>query len=185
MPAIIERLETAFLEKGHGRAEMPPKPGIHPGPPGNDNFIHAMPAYIGALGAAGVKWVSGFQATSRAACRTSRPADPERSGDRPAARIMDASWITAMRTGAATAVAAKRLARQDAAVLGIVGCGVQGRTNLAALEAVLPGLEEVRAFDIHPERVRAYVDEQSPLYPRLRIVAAAARATRWPGATSS
>ena len=60
MTAIIERLEAAFVEKGGGRTEMPPKPGIHPGPPGNDNFIHAMPALIGALGAAGVKWVSGF-----------------------------------------------------------------------------------------------------------------------------
>ena len=174
MPAIIERLETAFLEKGHGRAEMPPKPGIHPGPAGNDNFIHAMPAFIGALGAAGVKWVSGFPGNvSRGLPYVTGLLilnDPETGLPR---AIMDATWITAMRTGAATAVAAKRLARKDAAVLGIAGCGVQGRTNLAALDAVLPGLKEVRAFDIHPERVRAYIDEQSPLYPRLRITAAA------------
>ena len=36
---------------------MPPKPGIHPG--GGDNFILAMPAYIPAMKAAGIKWVSG------------------------------------------------------------------------------------------------------------------------------
>lgn len=174
MPEIIERLETAFLEKGHGRAEMPPKPGIHPGPPGNDNFIHAMPAFIGALGAAGVKWVSGFPGNvARGLPYVSGLLilnDPETGLPR---AIMDATWITAMRTGAATAVAAKRLARADSAVLGIVGCGVQGRTNLAALHAALASLREVRAFDIHPERVRAYIDEQSPLYPRLRITPAA------------
>lgn len=174
MPQIIERLEAAFLEKGHGRTEMPPKPGIHPGPAGSDNFIHAMPAYIGALGAAGVKWVSGFpgNATRGLPYVTGLLIlnDPETGLPR---AIMDATWITAMRTGAATAVAAKRLARPDAAVLGIIGCGVQGRTNLAALHAVLPRLAEVRVFDIHPERVRAYVDEQSPLYPRLRIAGAA------------
>ncbi len=173
MPMIIERLETAFLEKGHGRAEMPPKPAIHPGPPGTDNFIHAMPAFIGALGAAGVKWVSGFPGNvARGLPYISGLLilnDPETGLPR---AIMDASWITAMRTGAATAVAAKRLARPDAAVLGIVGCGVQGRTNLAALAVVLPGLKEARVFDIHPERVRAYVEEQSPLHPRLRITAA-------------
>jgi len=60
MQAIIERLEIAFGEKGRGNVEMPPKPGIHPGPPGSDNFIHAMPASVPALRAAGVKWVSGF-----------------------------------------------------------------------------------------------------------------------------
>src|SRR3989442_15712697 len=60
MKAIIERLEIAFGEKGRGRVEMPPKPGIHPGPPGSDNFIHAMPASVPALGAAGVNRVPGF-----------------------------------------------------------------------------------------------------------------------------
>src|SRR2546426_12004949 len=60
MKAIIDRLEIALGEKGRGRVEMQPKPGIHPGPPGSDNFIHAMPASVPALGAAGVKWVSGF-----------------------------------------------------------------------------------------------------------------------------
>ena len=58
MSEIIAVLEQAFREKGNGRVEMPPKPGIHPG--GADNFIHAMPAYIPAMGAAGVKWVSGY-----------------------------------------------------------------------------------------------------------------------------
>ena len=58
MAEIIEVLDVAFREKGRGNTEMPPKPGIHPG--GEDNFIHAMPAYIPALNAAGVKWVSGF-----------------------------------------------------------------------------------------------------------------------------
>ena len=58
MAEIIDLLETAFQEKGAGRVEMPPKPGIHPGE--GDNFIHAMPAYIPAMNSAGVKWVSGF-----------------------------------------------------------------------------------------------------------------------------
>ena len=58
MADVIEVLEVAFHEKGEGRVEMPPKPGIHPG--GVDNFIHAMPAYIPALASAGLKWVSGF-----------------------------------------------------------------------------------------------------------------------------
>jgi len=170
MGEIIDRLEIAFREKGHGRVDMPPKPGIHPGPPDGDNFIHAMPALIGAMGAAGVKWVSGFP---------SNPAkglpyisgllilnDPETG--LPTA-VMDATWITAMRTGAATAVAAKVLARPGAAVLGIVGCGVQGRTNLEALAVAVPTLREVRAYDLHPDRAAAYLREMTARYPRLAL----------------
>lgn len=82
---------------------------------------------------------------------------------------MDATWITAKRTGAATAVAAKRLAKPGAATLGILGCGVQARTNLEALAAALPALAEVRAYDIHPERSRAYAAEQLALFPKLRF----------------
>jgi len=175
MTAIIERLEVAFTEKGHGRTEMPPKPGIHPGPHGNDNFIHAMPALIGALGAAGMKWVSGFPGNAARGL-------PYISGllilNDPATglptAVMDATWITAMRTGAATAVAAKRLARRDSAVLGIVGCGVQGVTNLEALHTVLPSLAEVRAYDLHPERTRAYIEEQGRRFPGLKMTPCAA-----------
>ena len=73
---------------------------------------------------------------------------------------MDATWITAKRTGAATALAAKYLARQDSKILGILGCGVQGRSNLEALQAVMK-LEEVRAYDISSVNLHRYVDEMA------------------------
>jgi ornithine cyclodeaminase/alanine dehydrogenase-like protein (mu-crystallin family) len=170
MKAIIERLLLAFGEKGRGRVEMPPKPGIHPGPAGNDNFIHAMPASVPALGAAGVKWVSGFPGNpNRGLPYVSGLLilnDPETGLPK---AVMDAAWITAMRTGAATAVAAKHLARRGAASFGILGCGVQARTNLEALTHVLPSLQEVRAYDIHPERAARYCEEMRSLHPGLRL----------------
>jgi ornithine cyclodeaminase/alanine dehydrogenase-like protein (mu-crystallin family) len=43
MAEIVGVVEAAFKDKGHGKVEMPPKPGIHTRP---DAFIHAMPAYI-------------------------------------------------------------------------------------------------------------------------------------------
>src|SRR2546426_381604 len=171
MKAIIDRLEIALGEKGRGRVEMPPKPGIHPGPPGNDNFIHAMPASVPALGAAGVKWISGFPGNpSRGLPYISGLLilnDPETGLPK---AVMDAAWITAMRTGAATAVAAGRLARRDSASFGILGCGVQARTNLEALTHVLPSLKEVRAYDIHPERAASYCEEVRTIHPKLRLV---------------
>ena len=174
MRAIIERVEAAFREKGQGRVEMPPKPGIHPGPPGSDNFIHAMPASIPALGAAGVKWVSGFPGNQKRALPYISGLlvlnDPETG--LPCA-VMDATWITAMRTGAATAVAARHLARREAATFGVLGCGVQARTNLEALAVVLPALREVRAYDIHPERAERYCEEMEKTHPGLRLASVA------------
>src|SRR5512145_1403700 len=61
MKQIIDLLEKAFLEKGNGRVEMPPKPGVHTMP---DAFIHAMPAYIPSMRSAGIKWVSGYPANT-------------------------------------------------------------------------------------------------------------------------
>jgi ornithine cyclodeaminase/alanine dehydrogenase-like protein (mu-crystallin family) len=170
MRAIIERVEIAFREKGRGRVEMPPKPGIHPGPPGNDNFIHAMPASIPALGAAGVKWISGFpENQKRALPYISGLLILNDPGTGLPNSVMDATWITAMRTGAATAVAARLLARPDAATFGVLGCGVQARTNLEALAAVLPALREVRAYDIHPERAERYCEEMKKTHPALHL----------------
>ena len=57
MAEIIESLTVTFRAKGEGRTEMPPKPGIHPG---EDSFLHAMPAYIPDLKSAGIKWVAAF-----------------------------------------------------------------------------------------------------------------------------
>ena len=154
MAEIIQLLEKAFDEKGHGRVEMPPKPGIHPG--GGDNFIHAMPAYIPALNSAGLKWVSGFPGNAQKGLPYITGLlilnDP---GTGIPIAVMDCEWITAMRTAAASAVAAKRLARPDSARLGVLGCGVQGRTNTEALNVPFP-IQEVFAYDVFPQAVEKF-----------------------------
>jgi ornithine cyclodeaminase/alanine dehydrogenase len=157
MAEIIEAVETAFYEKGSGRVEMPPKPGIHPG--GGDNFIHAMPAYIEKMKSAGVKWVSGFPGNQDKGL-------PYISGllifndtetGLPLA-VMDCAWITAMRTAAATAVAARYLARPNSSVVGILGCGVQGRSHVEALVELFP-LHRVMAYDTNSEVARVFAAE--------------------------
>ena len=154
MKEIIGLLEKAFLEKGHGNVEMPPKPGIHTMP---DAFIHAMPAYIPSMRSAGIKWVSGYPENFKRGL-------PYISGlmilndvetGVPYA-IMDCAWITAMRTGAASALSAKYLARPDSETVGILACGVQGRTNLEALACLFP-IKRVYAYDILPEVQEKFV----------------------------
>jgi alanine dehydrogenase len=65
--------------------------------------------------------------------------------------MMDSASVTALRTGAATAVAAKYLARRDSRAAAVVGCGAQGEIQLAAIAAVLP-LDHVRVLDADPAR---------------------------------
>ncbi len=156
MPDIIDALNKMFREKGEGRVEMPPKPGTHTRP---DAFIHAMPAYIPVMNAAGVKWISGYPENQKKNLPYINGLlilnDPETGLP---ISIMDAMWITAKRTGAATAIAAKYLARKESSTVGILACGVQGRNNLEAL-ACLFKITKVKAFDIYPEVARRYASE--------------------------
>jgi len=158
MREIVDALEAMFKEKGAGRTEMPPKPGIHTRP---DAFIHAMPAYIPSLQSAGMKWVSGYPDNQRRSLPYITGLlllnDPETGI--PIA-IMDCTWITAKRTGAATAVAAKYLARPDSTTVGIVACGVQGRSNLEALSCLFK-IKKVKAYDLYPEIAERYATEMS------------------------
>jgi len=142
---VIAAVEACFVEKAAGRVEMPPKPGIHTRP---DAFIHAMPAYLLGLGAAGMKWVSGYPENRRLGL-------PYITGllvlncpetGVPLA-VMDCTWITENRTGAATAVAVHRLASPQARRLAIIGAGVQGRVNVDSVRRVCPGIATVAAYD--------------------------------------
>jgi ornithine cyclodeaminase/alanine dehydrogenase len=157
MAEILKALETAFRQKGEGKTEMPPKPGIHPG--GGDNFIHAMPAYIPALKSAGIKWVGGFLDNSKRDLPyiTGLLILNDVETGLPLA-VMDCVWITGMRTGAATALSARYLARPESSVVGILGCGVQGRTHLEALRVLFP-VKKVKAYDVDPGIARGYAKE--------------------------
>jgi len=167
MSEIIDEVEEAFVEKGKGMVEMPPKPGIHPG---KNEFIHAMPAYVSQRKAAGIKWVSGypnnFQIGLPYIMGLVIMNDPETGA--PLA-IMDASWITAMRTAAATAIAAKYMASQKSEVMAILGCGVEARSHLEALPIVCPDLKSVKVYDIVEAHQKRFIEEMKVKLPEYQI----------------
>ena len=126
--------------------------------------LNIMPGYIGGeFDAVGVKWIAIFPNNPQ---RYQLPSlsglmilgDPDRGT--PVA-VVESSLITSLRTGAATGVAAKYLARQDSTSAAIIGAGVQGRTQLMALHQVLPQLKEARVYDVFPEAASRYADEMS------------------------
>ena len=70
--------------------------------------------------------------------------------------IVEAERLGELRTGAASAVAARHLARPDAATVGVIGCGRQAESHVACLRAALPGIERVIAFCRNEERLARF-----------------------------
>jgi alanine dehydrogenase len=162
MREVIDLVELALAEHGNGRTEMPPKLGVHPQA---GSLLHAMPAFVPAAHAAGMKWVAAFPANRNSGL-------PAVSGiivlsdaetGLPQA-VLDASWITAARTGASAAVAARRLAPGQAETLAIIGPGVVGRATVAAMREVLPRLKRVRAYAPRTEAAESFARDMSKLH---------------------
>ncbi len=73
--------------------------------------------------------------------------------------VIEADTLGRLRTGAASAVAARHLARSGARSLGVIGCGTQARTQVACIREALPGIEHVVAFCRREERLAAFCAE--------------------------
>lgn len=154
---IIKAVEDSYREVGQGTAVLPPRLRIDM-ERYNGNIL-IMPAYLTGMDALGTKLVTTHLDNSKfnlpTVIGTIILNDPKTGI--PVA-ILDGTYITAMRTGAAGAVAAKYLSREDTSTVTIVGTGVQGRSQLIALCEVRR-IERVFAFDIDRKRCEEYVDE--------------------------
>jgi 2,3-diaminopropionate biosynthesis protein SbnB len=126
--------------------------------------INAMPAYLGgSVDKAGIKWIG------------SSPLNPQKhnlpraSGililNDPETKlplaIMDTTIISAMRTGAAGGIGMKYLARKDSRIMGVIGAGVQARTQAMAAKVAIPTLEKILIYDILSDRAKAWCQEMS------------------------
>ncbi len=139
---VNRAVETVFAEAGRGNIRMPPK--IYVTFDAGD--LRTMPAYLPALGIAGVKIVTVHPQNRSRGLPTVMALtiilDPETG--LPEA-IINATELTAMRTGAAGAVAAKYLSPKRAVTLGLVGSGRQAEAQLEAIAAELT-IEEVKVW---------------------------------------
>lgn len=163
MREAIEVVSEVLAEHGEKMIENPPKPGIHTR---KDAFIHAMPGYLPRKRAAGMKWVAGYPGNPGLGLPSIMGVIVLNDVDtgEPIA-IMDGTYITALRTAAVSALAARYLARADSGIIGAVGAGLQARYHLVALREVLPRLESVKVFDASPVAVERFVAEMSELVP--------------------
>jgi ornithine cyclodeaminase/alanine dehydrogenase-like protein (mu-crystallin family) len=118
----IERVRDAFVSFARGEWQMPPKIYL-PSPPNGD--FRAMP--VRGEGLAILKWITSFPGNPRRGLPTVTGILLVSDADdgEPLA-MLDARAVTALRTGAAAAVATQELAREDARTIGLVGCGLHG-----------------------------------------------------------
>jgi alanine dehydrogenase len=156
-PAVANKtIEKAFKAYGLGQADMPAKSYLY----FNKGDLRSMPAYIHGQGfdIAGIKSVNVHPENAMYNLPTVMAViiivDPKNGF--PLA-ILDGTYLTSIRTGAAGALAAKFLSRKTAKIAGFVGCGVQARTQLACILEVRK-LKTVKIWQFIPE------DETAPRF---------------------
>ncbi len=169
MPEIMDAVEAGFATLGRGEAEMPAKIGVHPR---EDCFIHAMPCYLGGdTDRAGVKCVSGYPPNPKNGLPyiTGIMLLNDAATGLPIA-VMDAGWVTAWRTGAASGVYARHFGNPDTTSVSIIGTGVQGRVNLIAMREVFPKLSRVFCYDKFEESAERFVRDMHRELPDAEFI---------------
>ncbi|MFJ8583880.1 ornithine cyclodeaminase family protein [Streptomyces sp. NPDC093595] len=159
MDALIDGLGPAMVDLSEGRASVPDR--VAAVVPERDGFLAAMPGYVPSAGVLMSKLVSLFPHNAGTPLPTHQALiavfDPETG--RPVA-LLDGTVITAARTAAASALSARLLAREDAAVLAVLGTGVQARTHARAMCRVRP-IRQVRVAGRDAVRAGVVAEEMS------------------------
>ncbi len=152
-------VEAVFAAKAAGRAVMKPKLSLHaPGDaPGGALFL-ASAGVLGAPAYGGVKWVGVADARQTGLPHIAGTVLLNDAETGMPVAILDARWITGVRTAAITAVAARRLARPESASIGFVACGLQARAHLAALRLHFP-LATLRACSRRLSTAQKFAEE--------------------------
>lgn len=153
MPDVITVVHEAILAQNRGETVMPSKASLGWKDGGR---LNGNSAFIAEPASLGIKWNAEVPANVAAGLPNLTALvllnDPETGF--PSA-IIDGTWITALRTGAASAITARHLAPSVVRELALIGCGVQMRTQLLGLLTVLDP-EVIRIFDIVPSAAEAF-----------------------------
>jgi ornithine cyclodeaminase/alanine dehydrogenase-like protein (mu-crystallin family) len=162
MTECIEVVEEALRILTRGEALQPLRSALWM--PGRHGLLGVMPGMLGSLGGddpvAGVKVITVMPGNHAHGEESHQGLVLlfEQERGRPLA-VLDATAVTAIRTAAASAVATRALAREDAGDLAILGSGTQARTHLEAMRAVRT-LRRVRVWSRNPESARRFAEDE-------------------------
>jgi ornithine cyclodeaminase/alanine dehydrogenase-like protein (mu-crystallin family) len=132
----VAAIEACFRRMAAGSVENRPRYRLRL----DHGALAVMAAADLELGYAGAKVYAAFAGGARFVVVLFRAASPE------LVAVIDADKLGQLRTGAASGVAAKHLARSDASTLGVIGCGWQAEAQVACIRAAVPGIERVVAY---------------------------------------
>jgi alanine dehydrogenase len=142
----VEAVEGCFARLARGAAHNRPRSRLRL----DDGLMHVMPAADLELGVAGLKTYVGFRDGARYVVALFAADRPELLA------LIEADRLGQLRTGAASAVAARHLARPGSRTLGIIGTGWQAESQVACIRVALPAIERVVAYSRTEERLRDF-----------------------------
>jgi alanine dehydrogenase len=142
----VAAIEACFLRMAAGEVEIAPRRRLRL----SEGALADMAAVDRGLGLAGGKL---YAATANGASYAVSLFDSESAE---LVALLEADTLGQLRTGAASAVAARHLANPDARSLGVIGCGYQAETQVACIRAALPSVERVVAYCRTPERLARF-----------------------------
>lgn len=157
MREAMSAVEEAFVELHEKKAVCPKRVVVdikkHRG------VAYFMPSYLGGVDSLMVKMVSQYEENLRRYALPTIMASillsDAKNGE--ALALMEGTYITALRTGAASGVASKHLARRNSETIGVLGAGVQARTQVWALHEVLGNIQKVKVYDMLPDKAEEFV----------------------------
>jgi ornithine cyclodeaminase/alanine dehydrogenase-like protein (mu-crystallin family) len=144
----VDAIERCFERMARGSVQNRPRYRLRL----EQGALAVMSAADLELGYAGAKVYAGFREGARFVVLLFRSASPE------LVAVIDADKLGQLRTGAASAVAAKHLARSGATTLGVIGCGWQAESQVACIRAAVPGIERVVAYCRTESTLRAFCE---------------------------
>jgi len=159
---IIDWVEQTYNWYSQGKIVMPSKITTDISKFNIPTWINAMPSFVEPTQTLGIKWAGGFTENTRRGgpyIRSTILINDPFSGDLIA--VLEGEWISDIRTGAQTAVAAKYLANPSPKILAVIGAGIQGIATALCL-AKLFDFEEIRICDIKNSALVNFIGRVSP-----------------------
>ncbi|UCE21071.1 MAG: hypothetical protein JSV46_02215 [Candidatus Aminicenantes bacterium] len=180
MAEAIDAVKKAFIQLSSGEAEVPLRTQVPVKKRSATTLF--MPAYLAKSDTMGAKIVSVFPNNRRRGLPTIHALVilvDAKTGQPQAA--MDGTYLTALRTGAASGLATDLLARKDSRVAAIFGAGTQARTQLEAV-CTVRDIEKVWVYDVRPRIARTYAKEMKshghPIPDDIRVAQTSKQALR-------
>ncbi len=171
MSDVIDVLEEVHTARKLGKVQQPPKPGLRP--VGNKGFLDGYLAFVEDTEYLGIKWLSGYFENPAKGLpfinglivlndvQTGMPLS-----------VMGCGYVTGLRTAGVNGMALRRLVTKETVTIGVVGCGLQGRTNLMSALSCGWNVEKILCWNIRRPGAEAYQKDMSAMYPEYSIAVA-------------